>query len=283
LEILTGAEPGVVRVDPGQIEQVIMNLAINARDAMPNGGKLIIQTGAALLDETYSRRHPAVVAGSYATLSISDAGCGMTPEVKAHLFEPFFTTKPTGMGTGLGLATSYGIIKQAGGHITAYSEVGKGTTFVIYLPLAEKEAETQVPQPAATELPSGTEAILLVEDEATVRDLVGTVLRELGYKVQEAGNGEEALRVIEQNGGQKIDLLITDLVMPHMGGKELAAHMQAAYPDTKILFMSGYTGEFIIQQGELEPGTAFLQKPFVPSVLARKVREMLDSRGNAGR
>ena len=283
LEVLLGAEAAMVRVDPGQIEQVMMNLAINARDAMPNGGKLIIQTGTALLDETYSRRHPGVAIGSYATLSISDTGYGMTPEVKAHLFEPFFTTKPTGMGTGLGLATSYAIVKQAGGHISAYSEVGKGATFVIYLPLVEKEAETLAPEATTPELLGGTETILLAEDEAVVRDMVGMVLRELGYKVQEAANGEEALRILEENGKQKIDLLITDLVMPRMGGKELAARVQAAHPNTKILFISGYTGELVIRQGELEPGTAFLQKPFVPSVLARKVREILDGRKKARR
>ena len=283
LELLPGRETAVVRVDPGQIEQVIMNLAINARDAMPNGGKLIVQTGAAFLDETYSRRHLGVAIGSYATLSISDTGCGMTPEVKAHLFEPFFTTKPTGRGTGLGLATSYGIVKQAGGHISAHSEVGKGSTFVIYLPLIEKEAETLAPKATTPELLGGTETILLAEDEAVVRDLVGMVLRELGYKVQEAANGEEALRVLEKKGKQKLDLLITDLVMPHMGGKELAARVLAAHPETTVLFMSGYTGEFVIRQGELEPGTAFLQKPFVPSVLARKVREILDNRKKARR
>jgi PAS domain S-box-containing protein len=278
LVILPGREAAVVRVDPGQIEQVVMNLSINARDAMPHGGKLIIQTGRAYLDETYSRQHPGVAIGSYATLSISDTGCGMTPEVKAHLFEPFFTTKPTGMGTGLGLATSYGIVKQAGGHITAYSEVGKGATFVIYLPLVEKEADALVPKTPAPELVGGKETILLAEDEAVVRDLVGMVLRELGYKVQEAANGEEALRFLDENSGLKIDLLITDLVMPHMGGKELAARLKITHPDTMVLFMSGYTGELIIRQGELEPGTTFIQKPFVPSVLARKVREILDNR-----
>ncbi|MGD0017221.1 MAG: PAS domain-containing protein [Verrucomicrobiia bacterium] len=278
LQILPGTEPDMVRVDPGQIEQIIMNLAVNARDAMPHGGKLIIQTGIAVLDETYLKRHPGAVLGNYATLSISDTGYGMTSEVKAHLFEPFFTTKPSGMGTGLGLATSYGIVKQAGGYISAYSEAGRGTTFVIYLPLVEEGAETQTPEPTTPKLLGGTETILLVEDEAVVREMVGMVLRELGYTVHEAANGEEALLVIEQTGKQNIDLLITDLVMPRMGGKELAARMQASHPKTKILFISGYTGELVISQGELDPGTDFLQKPFVPSVLARKVREILGGR-----
>ncbi len=278
LSILLSKEAAVVRVDPSQIEQVIMNLTVNARDAMPHGGKVIIQTGRATLDDTYSQRHPGVALGDYATLSISDTGHGMTPEVKAHLFEPFFTTKPAGMGTGLGLATSYGIIKQDGGHISTYSEVGKGTTFVIYLPLVEEKAETPAPEAAAPKVRGGTEAILIVEDETVVRELICMVLRDLGYKIQEAANGEEALRVIEASGKRKIDLLITDLVMPHMGGKELAARMRATHPNAGILLISGYTGEFIIQQGELEPGTTFLQKPFLPSVLARKVREILDDR-----
>ena len=278
LSILLSKEAAVVRVDPSQIEQVIMNLTVNARDAMPHGGKVIIQTGRATLDDTYSQRHPGVALGDYATLSISDTGHGMTPEVKAHLFEPFFTTKPAGMGTGLGLATSYGIIKQDGGHISTYSEVGKGTTFVIYLPLVEEKAETPAPEAAAPKVRGGTEAILIVEDETVVRELICMVLRDLGYKIQEAANGEEALRVIETSGKRKIDLLITDLVMPHMGGKELAARMRATHPNAGILLISGYTGEFIIQQGELEPGTTFLQKPFLPSVLARKVREILDDR-----
>jgi PAS domain S-box-containing protein len=283
LVILPGLEAAMVRVDPGQIEQVIMNLAINARDAMPHGGKLVIQTGTALVDQTNSQRHPGIAVGSYATLSISDTGCGMKPEVKAHLFEPFFTTKPTGMGTGLGLATSYGIVKQAGGHIRAYSEVGKGTTFVIYLPRAETEAETPVPQVTMPELLGGTETILIAEDETVLRDLISLVLRELGYRIQTAADGEEALRVIKQSGEQGVDLLITDLVMPHMGGMELATRAQAVYPNTKILFMSGYTEDFIIRQGELDPGIVFLQKPFLPSVLARKVREILDSKKAAGR
>ena len=283
LEILPGTETAMVRVDPGQIEQVIMNLAVNARDAMPHGGKLIIQTGMAVLDDTYLKRHPGVALGNYATLSISDTGYGMTPEVKAHLFEPFFTTKPSGMGTGLGLATSYGIVKQAGGYISAYSEAGKGTTFMIYLPLVEEGAEPQAPEPATPKLLGGTETILLVEDEIVVREMVGMVLRGLGYTVHEAANGEEALLVIKQSGKQNIDLLITDLVMPHMGGRELASRMQVSHPKTKILFISGYTGELVVRQGELDPGTAFLQKPFVPSVLARKVREILDGRKKARR
>jgi PAS domain S-box-containing protein len=283
LEILPGTETDMVRVDRGQIEQVIMNLVVNARDAMPHGGKLIIQTGKAVLDETYLVRHPGVALGNYATLSISDTGHGMTPEVKAHLFEPFFTTKPSGMGTGLGLATSYGIVKQASGYISAYSEAGKGTTFVIYLPLVEEEAKTQAPEAETPKPTGGTETILLVEDEAVVREMVGMVLRELGYKVHEAANGEEALLVIERNGKQNIDLLITDLVMPRMGGKELASRMQVSHPKTKILFISGYTGELVVRQGELAPDTDFLQKPFVPSVLARKVREILDGRKKARR
>ena len=265
-----------MKVDPGQIEQVVINMAVNARDAMPKGGKLTIETANVMLDALYAARHTDVAPGSYVRISVSDTGVGMEAEVQAHLFEPFFTTKEKGKGTGLGLATCYGIVKQSGGHISVYSEPGRGTTFQIYLPLIEQEAAVKTRQNTSGNLPGGTETVLLVEDEPALRQLASLVLEELGYTVLEASNGREALRVVEKRNGQGIDLLLTDVVMPQMGGKELADRIRAARPDTKVLFSSGYTEEAIVHHGVLNDGVAFLHKPYTPDILARKVREVLD-------
>jgi PAS domain S-box-containing protein len=267
-----------VKADAGQIEQVIMNMAMNAADAMPNGGKLMLETANVTFDPDSVGRYPELKPGDYVMLAISDTGTGMTEEVKARVFEPFFSTKGVGLGTGLGLSTCYGIIKQSGGHISVYSELGRGTTFKIYLP----QVEPQLPIPNhrldSPELPSGTETILLVEDDPALREMAATLLRRLGYTVLTAGNGVEALSVKHDRNSGHIDLLFTDVVMPHMSGKELADRMRALYPHTKILFTSAYTENAIVHQGVLDQGVALLQKPFTPTALARKVRETLDKR-----
>ncbi len=263
-----------VKTDLGQIEQVLVNLAVNARDAMPQGGKLTIEIANVTLDQAGAQTHNGLGSGDYVVVSVSDTGAGMTEEVKAHLFEPFFTTKP--QGTGLGLATCFGIVKQSGGHISVYSEVGKGTTMRGYLPRAA-EAAPQRPdssQPVAGA--RGTETVLVAEDEPAVRALATGVLRQLGYAVLEASNGAEALRVAGAHETVHIDLLLTDLVMPGMGGKELAQRLSAVRPSTKALFMSGYADGALGHAGVLEPCTAFLQKPFDRATLAQKVREALD-------
>jgi CheY-like chemotaxis protein len=266
-----------IKADPGQLEQVLLNLVVNARDAMPNGGELIIETANVTLDHKYVRRHAEVAPGEYVLLAVSDTGVGMTEEVKARLFEPFFTTKEVGKGTGLGLATCFGIVKQSGGHIRVYSELGEGTTLKIYLPQIEGVAATPIVrlEPRDT-LVQGTETILLVEDEAAVRDLAARALRQQGYTVIEAADGREALRLAQRQTEKEIHLLLTDMVMPRMGGKELADQLKAVRPDLKVLFMSGYTDSTILRYGLLQPRMAFLQKPFSPQRLVRKVRDILD-------
>jgi signal transduction histidine kinase/CheY-like chemotaxis protein len=278
IELVTLPAPnlGQVKADPGQLEQVLLNLAVNARDAMPRGGKLTVETNNVTLDEDYASQHVDVPAGEYVLLSVSDTGIGMTEEVKTHLFEPFFTTKERGKGTGLGLATCFGIVKQSGGHIEAYSEVNRGTTFKIYLPRL-KEAISPVPGRAKSgDLPRGTETVLLVEDESAVRELASRMLRQQGYNVLEAANGEEALRVAGEYAGEEIHLLLTDVVMPRLGGTELADQLKVMRPDIKVLFTSGYTDNAIVHPSILESGMAFLPKPFSSQMLARKVREVLD-------
>jgi signal transduction histidine kinase/CheY-like chemotaxis protein len=268
-----------VKADAGQIEQVIMNMVINARDAMPNGGKLTLETANVSFDADSLGRYPELKPGDYVMLAITDTGTGMSEAVKARVFEPFFTTKGVGEGTGLGLSTCYGIVKQSGGHISVYSEQGRGTTFKIYLPQVEAPAKISLPRPDAPDLPSGTETILLVEDDPALREMAGTLLRRLGYTVLTAGNGVEALSLRHERSNGHIDLLFTDVVMPHMSGKELADRVRALYPQMKILFTSAYTENAIVHQGVLDKGVALLQKPFTPSALAHKLREVLDQPG----
>jgi CheY-like chemotaxis protein len=266
---------GQIKADPGQIEQVIMNLAVNARDAMPKGGKLTITTANITIDEALLRNFPGLSPGPYVLLVVSDTGTGMSEEVKAHIFEPFFTTKPVGKGTGLGLATCFGIVKQSCGHIEVYSELGKGTTFRVYLPLAQNISEPIPVRKTVAPALGGTETVLLVEDEPAVRELAVATLRERGYQVMEAANGEEGLRVAQQHQGT-IDLVLTDVVMPIMGGKKMADALLGTRPELKILFTSGYAEEAIGQHGVLRRGTAFLEKPYLTDTLVRRVREVLD-------
>ena len=265
-----------VKTDSGQLEQVLLNLAVNACDAMPNGGELIIETANVTLDHHYARRHAEVTPGKYVLLAVSDTGSGMTDEVKARLFEPFFTTKEVGKGTGLGLATCFGIVKQSGGHIRVYSELGEGTTFKIYLPGAEGVISPLVKPEPIDILEQGTETILLAEDEGEVRDLAARALRQQGYTILEAADGTEALRLAQSQTEKEIHLLVTDMMMPQMGGTELADRLKAARPNLKVLFMSGYTDSAIIRYDLPKLGTTFLQKPFSPQRLIRKVRDMLD-------
>jgi two-component system, cell cycle sensor histidine kinase and response regulator CckA len=266
---------GSIHADPGQIEQVIMNLAVNARDAMPNGGRLLLETADVELGETSGKL--AVAAGRYVMLAVSDTGHGMDEETQAHIFEPFFTTKPQGQGTGLGLSTVFGIVQQSGGHISVYSEPGRGTIFKVYFPstaAGSDSVELKVPSRRA----KGSEAILVVEDDESVRKLIRSILKQSGYTVLEAREGEEALRICE-NRTHSIHLIITDVVMPQMSGKELADLVAARWPEIRLLFMSGYTGNAMAQQGVLDARMQLLQKPFAPAALTDKVREVLETPG----
>jgi PAS domain S-box-containing protein len=276
IEIVTHFDPGLgaVVADPSQVNQVLMNLAINARDAMPDGGRIVIETSNTYLDEGYAAQHAGVEPGPYALLSITDTGAGMTQEVMQHIFEPFFTTKGMGVGTGLGLSTVYGIVKQAGGWIWVYSEPGKGSTFKVYLPRAGGTPEPFPAPVSAAETLRGTETVLVVEDQAEVRKLTLAMLESQGYRLLEAANGSEALSLCERYPGP-IHLLITDVVMPGMTGKELATLLLALRPSLKTLYTSGYTADAIVHQGMLDPDVAYLPKPFSPSQLAAKVREVL--------
>jgi PAS domain S-box-containing protein len=276
LVTLLAKDIGRVKIDPGQFEQMILNLAVNARDAMPSGGKLTIETANVELDEEYVRTHISVKPGPYVQLSVSDTGVGMPFDIKEKVFEPFFTTKEKGKGTGLGLSTVYGIVKQSNGNIWIYSEPGHGTTFKIYLPRVEEELDTIFKQEETDSLVKGTETVLLVEDDPLVRDLVHRLLIQQGYTVLEAFNGEEALQLAQEHTGEKIHLLLTDVVMPQMGGRTLAEKLKFQIPDIKVLYISGYTDNAIVNHGVLEPGTHFLQKPFSPKTLSYKVREVLD-------
>ena len=278
VRIVPAAGLPAVKADAGQIEQVIMNVAINAREAMRRGGKLTLETSLVTFDEEYVSRFPEVKAGDYVMLAISDTGTGMSEEVKAHLFEPFFTTKGVGEGAGLGLAMCHGIIKQSGGHINVYSEPSRGTTFKIYLPRVEQRTDLSTAKPALPDLPRGTETILLVEDDPSLREMVSLLLQRLGYTVRVAANGLEALNLIQQPHNGHIDLLFTDIVMPQMDGKELSDRIRALHPQTKTLFTSAYTENAAIHQGVLREGVALLQKPFTPSALAQKLRAVLDGR-----
>lgn len=278
LRVALDSSLGHVKADPGQVEQVIMNLAVNARDAMPRGGKLTLETRNHVIDETYAREHATVLAGRYAMIAVSDSGIGMDAETASHIFEPFFTTKEMGKGTGLGLSTVYGIVKQSGGYIWVYSEPERGTTFKIYLPIVEaSHPDADGAKPVLTPTYRGTETVLLVEDEDGVRALIKEVLQRHGYKVLDTSNGGEALLACEQHESE-INMLLTDVVLAQVSGTELARRLAPLRPKMKVLFISGYTEEAIIHQGVLEKGTAFLQKPFTPNVLARKVREVLDGK-----
>ncbi len=276
IELLVKPDPnlGAVRADPSQFEQIVVNLTVNARDAMPGGGKITLETANLIADEEYARQHVGVSPGEYVMMSVSDTGSGMPPDVVTQIFEPFYTTKSVGKGTGLGLATCYGIVKQAGGHIWVYSEEGMGATFKVFMPRvyeeqdssdAEKEPKSQ----------GGSETILLVEDEQMVRDIAASILESNGYFVLQSLDGEEARQIAADHVGQ-IHLLVTDVVMPHMNGSQLADMIRTARPETKTLFLSGYTDETIIHHGILEPGVAFMQKPFTTDMLLRKVRDVLD-------
>lgn len=277
LSIVFDAGLGRVKADPGQLEQVIMNLAVNARDAMPRGGKLTIGTSNVVVDHKLKFRNRTLDVGEYVLLAITDNGVGMTEEVKAHLFEPFFTTKGLGKGTGLGLATCYGIISQSGGDIHVYSEVNSGTTFKIYLPRTDALLE-RTASADNSDMPTGTESILIVEDDPSVRRLAVVILRNCGYKIQEANNAFEALEAIRRNF--TFDLVLTDVIMPQMSGKELSDKIKTQWPQTKILLMSGYTDDALAHHGVLDEGLLFLEKPFSPTKLTRKVREVLDGPGS---
>jgi PAS domain S-box-containing protein len=276
LRLALGKDAGNVRADPGQLQQVIMNLVVNARDAMPTGGSIILETSNADLTEQYAELHQPVVPGRYVMLAVSDTGMGMTPEIRARIFEPFFTTKEKGKGTGLGLSTVYGIVKQSGGYIWVYSEVGRGTTFKTYLPRVDAPAE-QVTKPKESLSLAGTETILLAEDDAILRPLARELLRKLGYTVLEGEDAASALAAARAHPGP-IHLLVADVVMPGPSGRELARRLAETRPEIRVLYISGYTDDAIVHHGMLEPGLSFLQKPFTPAVLARKVREVLDQR-----
>ncbi len=275
LATLPAADLGHVKADPHQVEQVIMNLAVNSRDAMPQGGTLTIQTANVTLDRAMATQHVGLEAGRYVMLLVSDTGCGMSAETQAHLFEPFFTTKPQGKGTGLGLSTIYGIVKQSGGHIWVESEPGRGTTVRIYLPRIDEPAEVMVPAPVRT-APHGTETILLVEDEDAVRGLLRDILRRFGYTVLDAANGAQAIDACRKYAGE-IHLVITDMVMPQMSGWEVADAVSALRPKARLIYMSGYIEHVVVEEKVLETGVAFLGKPFTPEALGRKVREVLDA------
>jgi signal transduction histidine kinase len=267
---------GRVKADAGQLEQVLMNLVVNARDAMPAGGKLTIETANIDFDEPHGKPPGGLAPGQYTMLAVSDTGTGMTDEVKSRIFEPFFTTKEAGRGTGLGLSMVHGIIEQSGGHVEAYSELGQGTTFKIYLPRVEASIEAEPERRSVVERCDGTEAVLLVEDDELVRPMLGEALRLHGYTLLLAADGSEAIGLAEQED-LTIDVLVTDIVMPLMSGPELALRVARIRPNIPVLFVSGYTDQALIHQGLRRPGTFFLQKPFDPETLARKVRQVLDA------
>lgn len=280
VELSFALEPqiGRLKADSGYVGQVLMNLVVNARDAMPNGGKITVETGNVALDEAYTRAHPGAIPGDYVMLSVGDTGTGMTEEVKAHLFEAFFTTKPKGKGTGLGLATCQTIVQQCGGYIAVASELGQGATFRVYFPRVQQAITSTDTTFKKRPMPRGTETLLLVEDEPAVRHLACDVLRGQGYEVLSANNGQDGLHVARGHKGSPISLVVTDVIMPQMGGKVMAEWLKSSYPRLKILFTSGYTDDAIARHGVLDQGVAFLPKPYTPATLAHTVRELLDAR-----
>jgi two-component system, cell cycle sensor histidine kinase and response regulator CckA len=276
LVFAAGRDLGKVKADPVQIEQILMNLAANARDAMPHGGKLVIETARVQLDEAYLQQHSIVPGGDYVLLAVTDTGQGIAPEHLGHIFEPFYTTKAEGKETGLGLATVYGIVKQNGGFVWVYSEPGLGTTLKIYLPRVQQETGQVQPLKLMEESPQGCETLLLVEDEAAVRQSTREFLILKGYIVLEAKNGEDAVCIARDFAGP-IDLMITDVVMPHMGGAKLAGQLAAERPRMKVLFVSGYAENTVLRHGAIDVTNSFLQKPFSLKALARKIREVLET------
>ena len=279
IELVVRADPvlGTIRADASQMEQIIMNLAVNARDAMPSGGKLVIETKNADLDQTYTASHPLMKPGAYIQITVSDTGCGMDAETQSHIFEPFFTTKEKGKGTGLGLATVYGIVKQSGGFIWVYSELGQGTSFKIYIPRVDQAEEHSRTTPPTAEVPTGTETVLLTEDEQDVREIARDFLESGGYKVVEAKDASEAIELARRHNGA-IDLLVTDMVMPGMTGQELAVHLQREFPGLCVVFMSGYSEHAATEMANADPTVRLLSKPFSRGALLRTVRESLHSR-----
>ncbi|MCH7787730.1 MAG: response regulator, partial [Chloroflexi bacterium] len=280
VELITRPKPdlGLVKVDHGQLEQVLVNLAVNARDAMQDGGRLIIEADDITVDQEFAQSFPGLTPGEYVVMAVRDNGKGMTEEVRTRIFEPFFTTKERGKGTGLGLSICYGIVKQSGGYIFVDSEPGQGTTFKIYLPRVEGTVELSALSGSSHPLLRGTENVLLVEDEVSVREIVGYVLREQGYTVYEAINGRDALRIAQGDMGEELHLLITDVIMPGMGGVELVNQFKPLCPEVKVLFISGYTEDDMVHHGTFDHDTAvLLQKPFTPTELTNKVREVLDA------
>jgi signal transduction histidine kinase len=277
LVVATGKDLGWIKADSGYIGQVLMNLVVNARDAMPQGGKVTVETHRVALDSDSKSQHPGVPPGDYVVMAVSDTGMGMLPEVKARLFEPFFTTKPKSKGTGLGLATCQAIVRQCGGYIEVASEVGRGSAFQVYFPRLAQTAAPALADAKTGPSPRGKETLLLVEDEPCVRHLAVHVLSALGYNVLSASNGQEGLRVAQEHKGLPIHLVITDVIMPRMGGKVMAEWLKATFPDLKVLFTSGYTDDAIAKHGVLDAGVDFLPKPYTPSSLAHKVRAILDA------